>query len=191
MSQSLLLISPDKELRLKKAQELFPGLQILVDEDFISVEETRKIKTDLLLSPQFGEAVYYIGLQRWAVDTQNTLLKLLEEPAPHVTIILGSPSRGDLLPTVLSRLLELVTNEQEEGGTKTKQLTKQDLLKNIEKLDSYSLEEIIETIRVDIQKTSIQKEKQERVERFEKMLIIASHKKLSEKQIKEGLVLGV
>lgn len=188
MSQSFLITHSDPVIRLEKVRSVYPNAQVLVDEDFIPVEETRNIKTNLLLSPQFGEAVYYIGLQRWAVDTQNTLLKLLEEPAPHVTVILGSPSRGDLLPTVLSRLTELVLDEQEESGTKSKQLTKQDLLKNIEKLDDMSLDEIISIIRADIKHSP---NDVERVERFEKMLSIASHKKLSEKQIKEGLVLGV
>lgn len=50
---------------------------------------------------------------------QNTLLKILEEPCPHLIIVVQTPLANKLLPTVLSRLsvIREVPKLEQTGGT--------------------------------------------------------------------------
>ena len=127
----LLLFNDSKNLRfsLKEfAKLLFIGgveqerREKLIDEDAFSdclcfpaegkkltVEDAEKIREEALLSPIEGERKVFI-LSDFAeanVQTQNKLLKLLEEPPKGVVFLLGATSSFSVLPTVLSRTKKL------------------------------------------------------------------------------------
>ena len=72
----------------------------------LSVEDAEKIKEESLLSPVEGDRkVFIIGdFAEANVQTQNKLLKLLEEPPQSAVFLLGATSVFPILPTVLSRV---------------------------------------------------------------------------------------
>lgn len=75
----------------------------------LSVEDAENIKEESLLSPVEGDKkVFIIGdFAEANVQTQNKLLKLLEEPPQGVIFLLGATSVFPILPTVLSRVKSL------------------------------------------------------------------------------------
>ena len=75
----------------------------------LAVEDAEKIREESLLSPIEGERkVFVLGDFAGAnTQTQNKLLKLLEEPPKHVLFLLGATSAFPVLTTVLSRTKKL------------------------------------------------------------------------------------
>ncbi len=71
------------------------------------MNDLREIVSDAPISPDFGDKkVYFIpNFDTAAVAAQNVLLKIIEEPPPHVVFILTADSRDGILPTVLSRTI--------------------------------------------------------------------------------------
>ncbi len=75
----------------------------------LSVEDAEKIKEESLLQPIEGDKkVFVIGdFAEANAQTQNKLLKLLEEPPKGVVFLLGTTSVFPVLQTVLSRTKRL------------------------------------------------------------------------------------
>ena len=75
----------------------------------ISVEDAEKIREESLLSPIEGDRkVFLIGdFSEANVQTQNKLLKLLEEPPKGIVFLLGATTVFPVLTTVLSRTKKL------------------------------------------------------------------------------------
>ena len=71
----------------------------------IKVDAIRTLKSHATLRPNDGDkSVFHIReAQLMNVQAQNALLKILEEPAPHVSILLTCPSKAALLETIRSR----------------------------------------------------------------------------------------
>lgn len=71
----------------------------------IAVEDAEKIREESLLSPIEGDKkVFLIGdFAEANIQTQNKLLKLLEEPPEGVIFLLGATTVFPILPTILSR----------------------------------------------------------------------------------------
>lgn len=71
----------------------------------LSVEDAEKIREESLLSPIEGDKKIFIieDFTEANVQTQNKLLKLLEEPPKGIVFLLGATSIFPVLPTVLSR----------------------------------------------------------------------------------------
>lgn len=81
---------------------------------------------EAVLRPQFSKTkVFILDLDYLGVESQNALLKSLEEPPAHVVFILLSSNRDMVLDTVISRATEI-------------------------KLDPYSNDEIIEIIKKNV-----------------------------------------
>lgn len=72
---------------------------------YIEVEDTRNFITKLHLSNfELGFKVSFIpNIQALTVQSQNALLKTLEEPFDNIFLFLGAVSSGQILPTILSR----------------------------------------------------------------------------------------
>ena len=72
----------------------------------LSVEDAETIREECLISPVEGDKkVVVIGdFSEANIQTQNKLLKLLEEPPKGVIFLLGATSSFSILPTVLSRV---------------------------------------------------------------------------------------
>ncbi len=75
----------------------------------LMVEDAENIVEESLLAPVEGtQKVFVLGdFSEANVQTQNKLLKLLEEPPKGVIFLLGSTSAFSVLPTVLSRTKKL------------------------------------------------------------------------------------
>ena len=87
---------------------------------FIKVDAIRALKAHAMLRPNDGDkSVFHIReAQMMNVQAQNALLKILEEPAKHVCILLTCPSKASLLETILSRATAFaLSNETAIDGT--------------------------------------------------------------------------
>lgn len=85
---------------------------------FISVGILREMVADTHMRPHESDRKVYIIPRAEAIElkTQNTLLKVLEEPAGNITFMLLCPSHSVFLPTILSRaaVFSLQDNESED-----------------------------------------------------------------------------
>lgn len=74
-----------------------------------SVETVRRVCRESIVAPNEGARKVYIFTDCGNMDvrSQNTLLKLTEEPPPHVLLIFTAESREAFLPTMLSRMMPL------------------------------------------------------------------------------------
>ncbi|MBQ9111033.1 MAG: hypothetical protein IJY06_06685 [Oscillospiraceae bacterium] len=74
-----------------------------------SVETVRSICRDAIVAPNDGERKVYIFADCDSMDirSQNTLLKLTEEPPPHVLLLFTAEHRNVFLETMLSRMVPL------------------------------------------------------------------------------------
>ena len=72
-----------------------------------SVDTARKICSDAFAKPNNGDVKIYIFADCRNMDarTQNTLLKIIEEPPPHACFIFTAETKDEFLPTVISRCL--------------------------------------------------------------------------------------
>lgn len=92
-------------LNLEQNFEKHPDLLLITAENSIGIDQIRQLKNHLSLKPL--EANFKIALlpqaEKLTIPAQNAMLKLLEEPPQNDLIFLSSPSRNQLLPTIISR----------------------------------------------------------------------------------------
>jgi DNA polymerase-3 subunit delta' len=71
----------------------------------ISIDQVRKLKEYALFGPSQGRRRLFLIDQADRMDSAaaNSLLKVLEEPPPYLTLILTATNAFDLLPTIRSR----------------------------------------------------------------------------------------
>ena len=81
----------------------------------LGIAEARKIKDHFSLKPYSakGRTVVIEDASVLTTEAQNALLKTLEEPPKEAVLILGAPSKANLLPTILSRcqIIRITNNE--------------------------------------------------------------------------------
>ncbi|MBO5383151.1 MAG: DNA polymerase III subunit delta' [Ruminococcus sp.] len=70
-----------------------------------SVDTAKQICSDAFIKPNNSDKKIYIFADCHAMDvrTQNTLLKIIEEPPEHAYFIFTANSKNDFLPTIISR----------------------------------------------------------------------------------------
>ena len=78
----------------------------------LHVEDIRNIRQDAYIAPNEGRRKVYIikNAGDMSQQSQNALLKVLEEPPEYVVFILTCKSRSELLDTVLSRVQIFTVN---------------------------------------------------------------------------------
>ncbi|MBR5309265.1 MAG: hypothetical protein IKU43_10855 [Clostridia bacterium] len=78
---------------------------VSAQEEKVSVDDIRKVRLDANISPFEAECkiIIFDGAQTLNVQSQNALLKILEEPPQRVYFILTAPSSKLMLQTVDSR----------------------------------------------------------------------------------------
>ncbi len=84
----------------------YPDLQLIAAEkNTIQIDQVRVLQSDAALSPLEGRYRVFIirEIERATPPAANALLKTLEEPPPHVILLLTSHRRDLVLPTILSR----------------------------------------------------------------------------------------
>lgn len=91
--------------------------QKMEDETAIKVDDIRLLKEKAILLPNDGEKSVFIIVeaQNMNPQAQNALLKIFEEPAPHVCFILTCPSKSALLETVISRASSFLLSQEESA----------------------------------------------------------------------------
>ncbi len=102
---------------LKAMKDSHPDIHILCkekDSTMIKVDAVREIKAQALIFPNEGtKSVFIISeAQYMNPQAQNALLKIFEEPSPHVCFILTCGSKSSLLDTVISRATSYALGEE-------------------------------------------------------------------------------
>lgn len=88
------------------AEGRYPDVQLVkAEKNTIQIEQVRNLQTDAAIAPLEGRRKVFIirEIERATPPAANALLKTLEEPAPHVVLLLTSNHRDQVLPTILSR----------------------------------------------------------------------------------------
>lgn len=109
---------------LKAMKDSHPDIHILCkekDSTMIKVDSVREIKAQALIFPNEGtKSVFIISeAQYMNPQAQNALLKIFEEPSPHVCFILTCGSKSSLLDTVISRATAYALGEEFAVGEKS------------------------------------------------------------------------
>ena len=84
-------------------------IHILEGERSISVNQIRELTTEIYLQPfHFSKKIYLIkDAEKMTAGAQNALLKVFEEPPRYAVILLVTNTLTGLLPTILSRGVQI------------------------------------------------------------------------------------
>jgi len=152
LSSSHIIISDQVEEELEKlTQKLYPQRVVpfykedfLIDDARLAIREAyiaeAKVKTIILAGKTFNEA------------SQNSLLKVLEEPPRNIDFIIIAESKSSLLPTVRSRLPMLSLAKKKEPLDLDISLKKLELsslfdfIKEHERTSKHEAKELIEAL---------------------------------------------
>ncbi len=122
--QSLILISKDSDKiklyldSLTKEEHISVfDTQFLDPESSLGIRDVRELQNTVFLKPLESPKKLIIikKAETATIDAQNALLKLLEEPPPHLLIVLVTENIDALLPTVRSRCTIVTINESKES----------------------------------------------------------------------------
>ncbi|WP_372999644.1 DNA polymerase III subunit delta' [Sulfurimonas sp.] len=99
-----ILISSDIEAEVQKLKSLLKPNRVVafVEEKFL-IEHAKAVVAEAYISESQTKYIILGALEFNAVS-QNSLLKVLEEPPRNIEFIIISPTKSNLLPTVRSRL---------------------------------------------------------------------------------------
>ena len=102
--KSHILISTEIESEFDRLkEELSPHRVVGFIEDDFKIEHAKAVVAEAYISE--SETKYIVlGAHKFNSVSQNSLLKVLEEPPRNIEFIIISPTKSNLLPTVRSRL---------------------------------------------------------------------------------------
>ena len=99
-----ILISTDIEAEFEKLKvELKPNRVVGFIEDEFKIEHAKAVVSESYISEATTKYIV-LGANNFNSVSQNSLLKLLEEPPRNIEFIIISPTKSALLPTVRSRM---------------------------------------------------------------------------------------
>lgn len=99
-----ILISSDIEFEVERLkQSLKPNRVVCFVEEKFLIEHAKAVVSEAYISESQTKYIILGALEFNAVS-QNSLLKVLEEPPRNIEFIIISPTKSNLLPTVRSRL---------------------------------------------------------------------------------------
>jgi len=102
--KSHILISTEIEVEFDRLQnELKPSRVVGFIEDEFKIEHAKAVVAEAYISESTTKYIV-LGAQNFNSVSQNSLLKVLEEPPRNIEFIIISPTKSNLLPTVRSRL---------------------------------------------------------------------------------------
>ena len=105
--------------RINSSEKIFAELQVLspvhrfFNQTVLDIESARII-ISWANTPYNEEKIALISFHTIGLEAQNALLKLLEEPRAGVRFILVTSNTASLIPTVLSRVLVISSDENNE-----------------------------------------------------------------------------
>ncbi len=103
-NKSHILISTEIESEYERLkEELKPHRVVAFLEDEFKIEHAKAVIAEAYISESSTKYIV-MGAQNFNTVSQNSLLKVLEEPPRNIEFIIISPSKSNLLPTVRSRL---------------------------------------------------------------------------------------
>lgn len=111
--RSRIIVTEDVEARAEELKEELHASRVVpfFKEKFL-VEDAKAVIAEAYISEEH-EKYILIAAREYNAVSQNTLLKILEEPPKNIIFILVTPSKSALLPTIRSRL----PVEMESKGT--------------------------------------------------------------------------
>jgi len=102
--KSHILISTEIESEFARLQEeLKPHRVVGFIEDDFKIEHAKAVVAEAYISESQTKYIV-LGAKSFNAVSQNSLLKVLEEPPRNIEFIIISPTKSNLLPTVRSRL---------------------------------------------------------------------------------------
>lgn len=119
--QSILIASKDKEKALDFARKIAREDKVhdfdftTIEVDTLGIDDVRNFQKKAYLKPLKSlKKIVFLTANDLTLESQNALLKILEEPPDNTIIILHVPDKNLLLPTILSRcnVFELKSGEQ-------------------------------------------------------------------------------
>lgn len=107
------------------------------DSNALAVDAIREIRSDSFIKPNEADYKVYLFFNADSMNeqSQNAILKVLEEPAPYCVFIFTCENRSSLLPTVLSRsvCMELFPASVVQAVGAMRRLLPDESIENIEK----------------------------------------------------------
>lgn len=103
--KSHIIISSDIEASLERLKsELAPSrIVTFIEDGEFKIENAKAVINESYISESQVKYIV-LGASSYNAISQNSLLKILEEPPRNIEIIIISPTKSNLLPTVRSRL---------------------------------------------------------------------------------------
>src|SRR3989344_5198232 len=88
----------------------------IIERESLGIDDVRKLR-EMSIQKAFGEMkVFLILSSRYTIESQNALLKTLEEPPPNTHYFLTIDEKETLIPTLLSRVEILRVGTEGERG---------------------------------------------------------------------------
>lgn len=149
---SHIIIDQNGEQKALEIAAQLQGLRVVTFlEDDFKLEHAKAVIAEAYISEQEMKSIIIVT-KNFNVISQNTLLKLFEEPPRNIRFILIVPSKSLLLPTIRSRLPLLKKSEQhieKEIDFDFKRLDNAkvfDFLKEHERISKHDAQELIEKL---------------------------------------------
>ena len=119
----------------------------------MTIDDARELKTAHSMRPigPLGKKIFIIRANNIGHEAQNALLKLFEEPAEYAHFFLIVPSAHILLPTVKSRMLQVI----QDSGDKIQEESQNEIFKEAQvfvKLSPAKRLDVVKKIVEDISK---------------------------------------
>lgn len=110
---SKIIISNDFEgIKNKILTQNDPNFVRIFEYENLLVENAKDIINEAYIS-EAKQKIILILSKKFGIESQNSLLKILEEPPRNIVFIIVSPSKNLLLPTIRSRLIIESKNEKQ------------------------------------------------------------------------------
>ena len=160
-------------------EEINPDEVIEVDE--LKIDDVRLIKEKAYISED-KKKIILIAANKYLTTSQNSLLKLLEEPPKNIEFILLAKSKYSLLDTIKSRLIieKKFFNKLEESSIDVSKITNEKILELLK-----------EDLEIDDIKALIYKILKEKELNEEQMEILSKSIKMLELNIDKKAVLSL
>ncbi len=104
LHKSHILLATEIEHEFEKLKEILKPARVVgfIEEDF-KIEHAKAVIAEAYISESTTKYIV-LGANNFNIVSQNSLLKVLEEPPRNIEFIIISPTKSNLLPTVRSRL---------------------------------------------------------------------------------------
>ncbi len=155
MSEQLfshILVCHDIQMAYEHVQKMYEDYRIcpfIKEKDDFLLEDAKAVVKEAYIA-EMKQKILVLGAKGYRIETQNALLKILEEPPRNIVFILIAPTKTVFLPTIRSRmsLKELkIEKNREKTGLNLKNLCEKDIYEFVKANSRISKDELKETIQ--------------------------------------------